>query len=898
MITVQHPEALLLIPLWLAAAWLAPRAGLGQPLRAGIGVLLLLAWLNPAIDRQGRGLDVWAVIDRSASASDLVEPRLPEVQALLEQGRGPHDRLHLVDFADDAIRRDPLQAALLTGRRDASRIASALHYTLAQLDPNRAARLLLVTDGYSTEPLDEAGARLVASGTPLDLRLFVPPAVADARVDSLLAPLRTRIGEPFIVEARIASREYGDLPCVLLRDGEVAGRAVARVRGGRAVVRWTDRLDRSGAVHYEVRVEPELDAWPGNNQRAQWVEAYGGQRVLLITTYRGDPWADALAADGITVETVTDPSALRPGHLAGCALVILNNVPAYRLPADLLAALPFFVTEQGGGLIMAGGRTSYAAGGYFESPLDPLLPVSMELKQEHRKLAVAMAIVMDRSGSMNAGVAGGAGLTKMDLANAGAARAIELLGESDAITVFAVDSEAHCVLPLTNLEGNRDAMIDVVRRIQSAGGGIFVYNGLRAGWDELQKAGQGQRHIILFADAADSEEPGGYEQLVDEMRAGDATLSVIALGTPQDADAALLQAIAARGGGRILFNADAATLPHLFAQETVALSRSAFLVDPVALLPSAGWMELAAAPLPWPAGVDGYNLNYLRPGAAAGLLSGDEYEAPLLAHWSRGLGRVAAICFPTAGEYSRTLRAWPSYGDFLRTCTRWAMRDDAPSGLAVRVERAGDVVRARLFHDETWSDAAATTPPRLVVEREGVAGPVPAVWRRMEAGQYEADLELAGDETLLGVVQLGEVALPFGPVSGDAGLEWRFDPAMPAALRELAALSGGGERTDLTAIWDAPRRRALAGLRTPLLIAALGLYLFEALAARLGWRIGLKRMRPAAYPPAKAMAPPAPLNSTVHLSPDSRQPSTPAPPTADSAPRRRVFDQARRRGRL
>ena len=71
--------------------------------------------------------------------------------------------------------------------------------------------------------------------------------------------------------------------------------------------------------------------------------------------------------------------------------------------------------------MMAGGKHSFGAGGYFESGVDELLPISMELKNEHRKLAVAMAIVMDRSGSMSAGVAGAGGgaggrpMTKMDL---------------------------------------------------------------------------------------------------------------------------------------------------------------------------------------------------------------------------------------------------------------------------------------------------------------------------------------------------------------------------------------------------------------------------------------------------------------------------------------------------
>ncbi len=77
----------------------------------------------------------------------------------------------------------------------------------------------------------------------------------------------------------------------------------------------------------------------------------------------------------------------------------------------------------------------------------------MELKSEHRKLGVAMAIVMDRSGSM--AVTTPSGHTKMQLANEGAARSVELLGSMDAVTVFAVDSQAHQVAPLLNVGSSR-----------------------------------------------------------------------------------------------------------------------------------------------------------------------------------------------------------------------------------------------------------------------------------------------------------------------------------------------------------------------------------------------------------------------------------------------------------
>ena len=91
--------------------------------------------------------------------------------------------------------------------------------------------------------------------------------------------------------------------------------------------------------------------------------------------------------------------------------------------------------------------------------------------------------------------------------------------------------------------------------------------------------------MILFSDAADSEEPGSYSELISEMVSQNTTVSVIGLGTDTDVDAQLLQDIAHRGGGRIFFNEDASALPGLFAQETVAVARSTFVDEPVGVEP-------------------------------------------------------------------------------------------------------------------------------------------------------------------------------------------------------------------------------------------------------------------------------------------------------------------------
>jgi uncharacterized membrane protein len=526
------------------------------------------------------------------------------------------------------------------------------------------------------------------------------------------------------------------------------------------------------------------------------------------------------------VEQITNLSSVTIGRLAGARAVVFNNVPAYKLPADFITALPFFVTEQGGGLAMIGGRYSFAAGGYFGSPLEPLLPVSMELKQEHRKLAVALAIVMDRSGSMSATVAGGR--QKMDLANEGAGRAVELLGESDMISVFAVDSSAHRVVPLTPVGPNRASITHVVRRIQSTGGGIYVYEGLSAAWKELQLAHVGQRHLILFSDAADSEEPGDYEKLVDDMVKNKTSVSVIGMGTESDSDANLLKAIAARGKGRIFFNQDATSLPAIFAQETVAVARSAFVDEAVAVKPTAGWLELAGTSMEWLPKVDGYNLTYLRPGATQALVGTDEYAAPMLAFWQRGAGRVATVAFPLGGDFSAAARAWTGYGDLCQSLARWLAGEPMPEGLGLRATVDGTELRADLYYTPEWQQRLVDSPPRLILAAaEGTqAQEVP--WERLAPNELRARLDLEGRPWVRGALRVGNTAIPFGPISAAMNPEWTFSKDRLTELRALVSASGGKERVDLSDVWRAPRSPAWQDLQRWLCAAMLVGILAEA----------------------------------------------------------------------
>jgi uncharacterized membrane protein len=842
--TFANPTWFLLVPLLLAAGWQWRSLGLARPLRAACLALVVVLLADPQIRRFDDGLDLWLLVDRSESAADGLDPRLREWESILVNSRGPADRIRTVDFAAEAVTRGALLRAGAAGTeyaggRGETRLRTALDHALAEADPRRATRFLAFTDGFSTEPLAGSAEKLLARGIPLDLRIPAPRTENDYALTRLDMPARVQAREGLLVGIEVRGGADATLPVEVLRDGSPIARLKVAIAGGSGRLRFTDRLTSPGSHRYEVRIQPTDDAHAGNNVATRWVEVDGGRRVLLVTSLADDPLATVLRDQGIEVEVVADPRAAHVGMLTGAAAVILDNVPAHVLDPGFVAGLDFFVTGQGRGLAMVGGRFSFASGGWFGSPVDPLLPVSMELKQEHRKLAAVLAIIIDRSGSMAATTADG--ITKIALAGEGAARSIELLGGSDVVAVIPVDSEAHPLSPVPlPVAANRDQLARAARRIQSMGGGIYCYVGLDAAWKMIKEVPVGQRHVILFADAADAEQPGDYQNLLAEMVAEKCTVSVIGMGARTDADGALLEDIAARGQGRIFFSASGAELPALFEMETATVARSAFITEAVELRGTPGWLEIAAAPLEWLPVVDAYNLTYLRPAASVAAVSGDEYGAPLVAFWQRGSGRVAAVTFPLGGEFSLATRAWPGYADAVQTLARWLTGPEAPAGIGLRSRVEGTAVRFDLFHDESWTERLAAAPARLAVVRGSAAGAERVPWARVAPGHYSATVDAAGEEYLRAAVGIGDATLAAGPLNVATDPEWTFDPRRLAELRAVAERSGGGELVDLTDVWSMPRPPAFHSLRRCLLPLLSLLLLAEALQTQTGltWPVG------------------------------------------------------------
>ncbi|MBI4617979.1 MAG: VWA domain-containing protein [Planctomycetes bacterium] len=851
-----YPLALLLsIPAAIVAWRLWAGSGEGKEilaLRLAALLAVVFALAGPSRVRSGNEVDVVFVVDRSRSMPEGSDERALELVSHAEGARLPGCRLGVVAFGRDvALEQVPTEAGRFPGfekslDRDASSLADAIRTALAVAEPGRALRVVLLTDGRPTgaSPL-YAVPEALERRTPIDYRLLARPADDRVGIVRLDVPGEIEEGGPVLVSAWVRTDGEGRHPYRLWRDGGVIQEGELDLRLGTSRLAFRDRLPPGAAIHdYELEIDAGEDATPENNRARGVVRAVAPARILHVRAPDGPGHlGEALAGGSSPVDQL--PPGRFPAGLDGLdpyRLVVLENVAVEEIGAKRLGLLRAYVERMGGGLLVTGGRRSFGLGGYHKSELDPVLPVSMEMRSQQRKLSMALVLVLDRSGSMAVGV--GPGLTKMDLANRGAVAAIDLLSEADEVAVIAVDSTPHLIQPLAPVE-DKGEIAERVLSIESMGGGIFVYAGLAAAGDVIADASASTRHVVLFADAADAEEPGDYQALLEKFAEAGITVSVIGLGKSTDQDGAFLEDVAKRGGGRIFFTEEAKDLPRLFSQDTITVSQATFAKEET----PGRWLadvhllgEVPAGPFP---AVGGFNVTWPRAGASLAAATDDEDASPLAAFWHRGAGRVGAFTPEADGEFSGGLLGWDGYAPFFRTWARWLAGQEEPAGVSLTLSSEESEARLVLEIDRADPATAAllSEEPALLVFRADDPAREPLEVPLVRVGEeiFEARFPLAREGTYLPLARLGgnrvvkapPVALPYSP---------EFAPATPGGedqghelLERLAEATGGAERLamdDLFESWG-EETRTRRSLVPSLALAALLLFFVEIAFRRL-----------------------------------------------------------------
>ena len=850
MLTCFQPVwLLLLIP--LATAWLAwplPARGL-KILRAVVFLLTVLALAQLAIRLPDRAGTVVVVADRSDSMPANTEAVEKEIISLLHKSMGPRDQLGVVAFGRDAAVEQSPQRTEFGGfaaqvGTDHSSLNDAVESALSLIPADGGGRVLVVSDGkWTGKDPAAAAARAAGRGVAVDYRLLTRPQVSDVAVQSFLTPQSVQPGQAFVLSAWVQAPTDQTIQYQLRRGDVILSSGSKAVSAGLTRLMFRDRAGKAGVNEYTVSIQgAKDDPVPENNTARALVGVEGSKPVLVVSSTGEKSGLVKLLGGGLMEVVGRTPQQCNWSleELSQYSAVILENVPAGQIGMSGMETLASWVEQTGTGLAMTGGQKSYGPGGYFKSPLERVMPISMEMRREHRKLSVAVVVALDRSGSMS--MPAGGGRIKMDLADLGTVQVLDLLSPMDEIGVFAVDTVPHEIVPLDTVENNIGYRSKILA-IGSEGGGIYIYEALVASAGMIQNAHAQTRHIILFSDAADAEQSGHYEEIVGKLRDADVTVSVVGLGTEHDCDANMLKDLARRGGGDCYFSDNPDEIPRIFAQDTFTIARSTFIDSPTPFAFTAGYSLLGAAPVSAPPSLGGYNLCYIRPQANLAAVTSDEYKAPVVASWNAGNGRVLCYLGEADGKYSGDLAKWNQAGEFYATLARWVAgkHQPLPEDMYLAQEVRDGVCFVQLHLDpERTADPFSNLPQVKVLH--GVPGATPTKstvalgWKN--ADLMEAAIPITGRETVLNTVEIaGQQAVTLPPVCLPYSPE--YAPGQPgrgaAALAQIAATTGGKDRVEIPKIWgELPVKSRYVELAPWLLVVAAALFLLEVFERRTG----------------------------------------------------------------
>ncbi|MBI4637586.1 MAG: VWA domain-containing protein, partial [Candidatus Rokubacteria bacterium] len=376
-------------------------------LRGALVVVLCLGLLRPTLPRWVDRLNVVFLLDLSDSVSLAARERAYRFAAEAVKHMRTGDRHGLIVFGEEPVVDQPLSGRTTLDRprvqvpSRGTNLFQAIQLTLATLPPGQANRIVLLSDGRQNSGNALGGAQ-AAKDAGADILYVAAPLTfsQEVVVESMVLPQEVKFGEPF--QARVVAWSHRDTEgrLSLFRNGEFLGSQVVRLSAGKNVFGYRQSLDASGIHVYQAAIEVGGDTIEENNRAVGTVVVRGRPQVLLAEKDRSHALslAGALRSQNIDV-TVVEPAQIPKdmGSLQKYDGVVLSNVSSLKLTRAQMGNIRDYVREHGGGLTMVGGEESFGLGGYYRTPIEEALPVTMEVKQKVEIPSLAVVLSIDRS---------------------------------------------------------------------------------------------------------------------------------------------------------------------------------------------------------------------------------------------------------------------------------------------------------------------------------------------------------------------------------------------------------------------------------------------------------------------------------------------------------------------
>jgi uncharacterized membrane protein len=832
-ITVGSPWWLLILPLVLPPLVVVSTrslAGLGLvrrvlaiALRSAVVTLIVLALAEVQTVRKSDRLTTMFLIDASQSVPQ--ESQGPALSYVSEASRKRRkdDMAGLIVFGREPrveVPPAPTELNLLgiesTIDAEYTDMAAAIKLALATFPEDTARRIVILSDGNENRgnALEQALAAK-ALGVPIDVLPIEYHYDREVLVEKVSIPPDVKKGETVNINVVIRASEptSGTLQIFQKADNYRAPApgnekpVPVELQRGINVFNLKQRITEPN--FYTFTAEFVADRSSGdrrtiNNVAEGFTHARGTAQVLLIEGTPGEhvELVRALRENKLEVTTLAAPARIDgSGAVGGDPLpidlaqlqpydtVILGNVPKEAFTETQHQLLESNTHDMGAGLIMLGGRDSFGAGGWMNTPVEKALPVDMQIKALKVQGLGAMVMIMHASE-----IAEGNYWQKVV-----AKAALNALSSYDYAGMIHWEGQEAWLFTLQPIGERRSVMLRAIDRMTPGDMPDFdpslqmAMNGLMAVRDAMT------RHIVIISDGDPTPPSSG---VISQLAAKGITVTTVLTAAHGNDPGAMsvMRNLATKTKGRFynvtnpkalprIYQKEARTIsrPLIFEQETPWAPRINYLSEPVTGLPpnvppisglvltSVKENELVETPLtsPLPAG----QVN------------------PLLAHWSYGLGRAVAFTSDAGRRWAKQWPDWQSYSAFWSQVVRWSLRPADRGNLALSIRR--DEGRIKIVVDALdkenqflnfltiQGNVVSPDLRRSSIELVQTApGRYEATIEDAEAsGNYFVNLGYRGPEGVQGMISSG-VSVPYSD-------EYRELRSNPAALETVATLTGG-----------------------------------------------------------------------------------------------------------
>jgi len=797
---------------------------------------IILAMAGVSVSKRQKKSETIFLVD----VSDSMSQNLEEIEAYIQKNIQEMPEKHLCGVV--AFGKDTAVDQFLSEQKifssftvapvtTATNIEKALQNACSMFDEGVSKRIVLLTDGNENE-----GSMSVAATTLKgnDVELYTI-AMEDCiggnkevYIDGLTVPSVVHVGDHYNVTVSVTSNVETNAVLSLYAGRTLKGQQDIRLNKGTNQYVFEDEGVDGTIAQYKAVIEPEEDTIRVNNTYAAFSQIEAKPRVLLVegTVNEGNEFEKVLAAANVDYDKVTPkgvPKAV--SELNQYKAVITLNVHYDDLRDGFASSLASYVKDFAGGYICIGGDNSFALGNYRGTELEEILPVYMDLQGEKEVPKMAMAMVIDQSGSMSSPADDNTTVTGLDLAKQAARSGVDQLRAVDEVGIMAFDDTYHWIVPI-RLADNISEIQDSISSI-AYGGGTSIYPAFQEAYNQMVKSDAKLKHIILLTDGQDAFRD--YQDLINRVNEAGITVSTVAVG--YDADKELLEDLADQCGGRYYYTDINNSIPRIFAQE-VYLSTNTYLMNEEFYPTVSSGNEMLSGV--FEEGCPAlYGYIAATPKQTADVLLMSDREDPVLSTWQYGLGRTVAWNSDGNNEWTAEYAGWENYPLLWSNIIHYVVSDTELLDDTLEMVKSGNHATIRY---ETKEYDKNTKVNAVITDEEGHAKEVSL--DAIKPGSFEAELamDVTGVYNVSVRKQDGEEILKNynTAYANQYSAEYQFHDS----TTELASFvnQAGGKLINMEEdIWKMKQEtvRSKVSLTIPFLIAAIFLLLFDIAIRRL-----------------------------------------------------------------